>query len=396
MTETSGAGPEAPTAEAPAEPNAGPPPPRRSLSDLSGLRRSRYDRKIAGVAGGLGRYLDLDPTLIRVLLVVLALFGGAGVILYAAAWLLVPEEETEETVVSTNESLRTALLIGALALAGLTVLSTGLTGDGFGWVAAIIAIVVAVLLTRDRSRTGPAVAPMPPGPSMAYTDVTQGAPPSPWGHPPTGYVVPPPPRRRKPGPVLFGLTLALIALGLGLLGLYDATGGAVTDAAYPALALALIGAMLVLGSFWGRPGGLILLGVIASLATLVAGATEPSFTGDRDQVYRPTSATQLEDSYFVPAGRLEVDLTDLSEVEALDGRTLRVGANVGEVVVIVPREATVDVDAAIEFGGAIDLPGRTTDGWDPSVTRTLTGTDSRARFDLDLDLRAGHIEVRQQ
>src|ERR671918_774010 len=46
------------------------------LRDYSGLRRSRTDRKIAGVAGGLGRHLNIDPTVLRVVFVVLSLFGG--------------------------------------------------------------------------------------------------------------------------------------------------------------------------------------------------------------------------------------------------------------------------------------------------------------------------------
>ena len=50
---------------------------------------------MAGVAGGLGRHLDVDPTILRVLFVVLVFFGGAGLLLYGALWLLVPEEGTE-------------------------------------------------------------------------------------------------------------------------------------------------------------------------------------------------------------------------------------------------------------------------------------------------------------
>lgn len=54
------------------------------------LYRSRKDRKLAGVAGGLAEYLNVDPTLIRVLFVILALFGGTGVVLYLAMWIIVP------------------------------------------------------------------------------------------------------------------------------------------------------------------------------------------------------------------------------------------------------------------------------------------------------------------
>lgn len=56
------------------------------------LHRSRKDRKLAGVCGGLGEYMNVDPTVIRVLFVVLAVLGGAGALIYLAMWLIVPEE----------------------------------------------------------------------------------------------------------------------------------------------------------------------------------------------------------------------------------------------------------------------------------------------------------------
>src|SRR4051812_30401157 len=68
--------PEAPAAEAP----------RRLL-------RSTDDRVVAGVAGGLGRYIAIDPVIVRIALVVLTFFGGAGALLYLAAVLLVPSED---------------------------------------------------------------------------------------------------------------------------------------------------------------------------------------------------------------------------------------------------------------------------------------------------------------
>jgi phage shock protein C len=54
------------------------------------LYRSRTDRKLAGVCGGLAEYFGLDATFIRVLFIVLAVFGGAGLVLYVAMWIVVP------------------------------------------------------------------------------------------------------------------------------------------------------------------------------------------------------------------------------------------------------------------------------------------------------------------
>jgi phage shock protein C len=56
------------------------------------LYRSRTNRKLAGVCGGLAQYFNTDVTLIRVLFVVLALLGGPGLVIYLVMWILVPEE----------------------------------------------------------------------------------------------------------------------------------------------------------------------------------------------------------------------------------------------------------------------------------------------------------------
>ncbi len=56
------------------------------------LYRSRKDRKLAGVCGGLGAYLDVDPVIFRVLLLVSCFFGGVGFLAYLIAWMVVPLE----------------------------------------------------------------------------------------------------------------------------------------------------------------------------------------------------------------------------------------------------------------------------------------------------------------
>ena len=56
------------------------------------LYRSRKDHKLAGVCGGLGEYTGLDPNVVRVLFIVLAVLGGAGLIIYLAMWIIVPQE----------------------------------------------------------------------------------------------------------------------------------------------------------------------------------------------------------------------------------------------------------------------------------------------------------------
>ena len=62
------------------------------------LRRSGDDRMLAGVAGGIARYLNADVTLVRVIIAALVLFTGAGAALYIAAWLLIPEDGDDESI----------------------------------------------------------------------------------------------------------------------------------------------------------------------------------------------------------------------------------------------------------------------------------------------------------
>jgi phage shock protein C len=55
------------------------------------LALSRTDKKIAGVCGGFAEYLDMDPTLVRLIWVIMALFVGWGVVGYLVAWIVMPE-----------------------------------------------------------------------------------------------------------------------------------------------------------------------------------------------------------------------------------------------------------------------------------------------------------------
>src|SRR3954467_1462862 len=80
--------PDPPPLPPPEPPETPPPPTPRRL-----LRTSSDKRMLAGVAGGLGRPFDPAPGLARVAFVVLALFGGSGVALYAILWLILPSEE---------------------------------------------------------------------------------------------------------------------------------------------------------------------------------------------------------------------------------------------------------------------------------------------------------------
>jgi phage shock protein PspC (stress-responsive transcriptional regulator) len=78
----------------------GPPsgPAHEGTGSSDHLVRLRSGRMLAGVAAGLAEWFDVDPTLVRVAFVALALLGGVAVPIYLAAWLLIPEEGTDVSV----------------------------------------------------------------------------------------------------------------------------------------------------------------------------------------------------------------------------------------------------------------------------------------------------------
>jgi phage shock protein PspC (stress-responsive transcriptional regulator) len=62
------------------------------------LRRCADDRMLVGVASGIARYLDADVTLVRVIIAALVLLNGVGLVLYVAAWLLIPEDGEDQSL----------------------------------------------------------------------------------------------------------------------------------------------------------------------------------------------------------------------------------------------------------------------------------------------------------
>ena len=79
---------------------------------------------IAGVCGGLGRYLGVDPVLLRVAFVVLTIAGGSGILIYAVAWIAIPEEKPEEAVGAIQPTASTTgrILVGTALIALGTIL----------------------------------------------------------------------------------------------------------------------------------------------------------------------------------------------------------------------------------------------------------------------------------
>jgi phage shock protein C len=87
-------------ADSPASNPADPNPQAASDTRPQSLCRPASDRMLAGVAAGIARYLDVDVTIVRIVIAVLTLAGGAGVSLYIAGWLLIPQEGSSESLAS--------------------------------------------------------------------------------------------------------------------------------------------------------------------------------------------------------------------------------------------------------------------------------------------------------
>jgi phage shock protein PspC (stress-responsive transcriptional regulator) len=376
-----------------------------NLRDYQQLRRSVTDRKIAGVAGGLGRHLNIDPTILRVAFVVLSLFGGAGVVLYVVAWLIVPEEGHVAGAIETNGRTRNVLLLIGGIVAASIVVANSWGGFGFPWPLAVIALIAfAILMNRDRSMnsqnnpppdgsTSGDTATMVVSQTPAGDDATQ--PPAPPWMPQTQQAYQPPLPKPDRGPRLFGFTLALVAVALGSLGLYDVAGGHVVDAAYPALALAVVGGMLVVGALAGRAGGLIFLGLVAIVALVATSIGNPRFSGDRRIHETPLTAAAVKSSYFVPAGRIYLDLSKVRDLDQLDGRTIHMRANAGELIVVLPPDSSAHVTADVVGAGDASIPDRHVDGFNVHLDDEITSGLDAPHLNLNLDLTFGDIEVRQ-
>ena len=136
-----------PTPDRPRRP--GPRVSRDDVRDLARLRRSRGDRKIAGVGAGLARHLDVDPLITRVVLVVLVFFGGAGVLLYAAVWLSCRSRDRRGRRSASTTAAAPSRSPWSVRCSGLALVGDTLGGWGLPWpVFAAAAVVLVVLMVR--------------------------------------------------------------------------------------------------------------------------------------------------------------------------------------------------------------------------------------------------------
>lgn len=75
------------------------------ISSMKKLYRSETNRRIAGVCGGIGEYFNVDPTIVRIVFLLLLLPGGVpGILLYLLLWLLIPNEKEATRTKLSNDS----------------------------------------------------------------------------------------------------------------------------------------------------------------------------------------------------------------------------------------------------------------------------------------------------
>lgn len=357
------------------------PRPADPARDLARLRRttaeSPYGRHIAGVAGGLARHFDIDPLVVRIALVVAMMFG-VGVFVYAAVWLLVPEDGQDHAAIHLDARTRTVVLWATAAVAAVWLVGLPFgTHDWFPWPLVVIGIVIALVTNRRERRrawTSPRTTVADPGTDTSSIDVAT-------------------PRPRRHGPVWFGFALATIAFGEGILGLMAAAGHHPSLGAYPALALGVTGAYLVLGAFWGRAGGLIALGIVAAFATVVG--TAGNGVGQSKTVdVTPTSAVAVMGSYSLGTGSLTVDLTQVHDQKALDGRVLDLNATFGRIRVIIPAGTGVIFHATVRGAGSIQTWDDEHDGPRATYDHHFPASPGHPTITVDASIRFGAIQLR--
>lgn len=368
-----------------ADPPPPPPPPVRRLV------RHDEDRVVAGVAGGLAAYLGVDPVLVRVGFVLLAVLGGAGVLLYVALWVLAPRGVPGRPVVAPNDRgapfwVAVALLVlaGLLAVDGLR--------DG-GLLLALVLVGAGVALWRRDEVASPsfAVAGTTSGHDVPHgtTATVRTAQQVDWTPPPV------PERPRSPvGGVTVGLTLLVVA-GLvtsNIVGATDLGAGTVT-----AVAVVLLGVGILVGAFVGRARWLavpavVLLPVMAvGAVSSIDGLSLPTSGGVGERAIAAVAPDDLRPRYELFAGELVLDLADLD----LDGEDLDVAGRVtlGELRVVVPDDVTVEVVARARAGAILVLGDEVASGGDLSRRLTIDGPEGADVLHLDLEVVFGEIVV---
>jgi phage shock protein PspC (stress-responsive transcriptional regulator) len=324
------------------------PQPRRLL-------RSSSDRVIGGVCGGLGRYFNVDPTIFRIGAVVLTFIGGAGLLAYLAALLLIPSDDSPAAAGAPAGRNRWLAIVGVIVL--LCVTWPFLLGGGLLLAAILVpfALLVAAGVLVWWFVSGE-------GPGADAGDIAKRA-----------------------------------ALGIGILALCGliAIGGAWAAAAggetVVAITVIAAGVAILIGAFVRPVRWLVLPAVtlaISAGAVSAAGIDLDGGVGERD--YRPASVADMRDTYELGMGELVVDLrqTDLPSGDVPVGIDL----GIGEARLIVPEEVCVATDARVGIG-EVRTFDRHNEGVDVDVEDLPDASADTTRLLVKADVGVGSLRI---
>jgi phage shock protein PspC (stress-responsive transcriptional regulator) len=338
------------THEQPTQPTA--PTPRR-------LTRSRNDRVVGGVCGGLGSYFNVDPLFFRIGAVALAFVGGAGLLLYLAALALVPSEDQPVSAGEPGAQRNRGLVIVAIVV-GLIVVSPFLLGGGL--LLAGIGIPLAVLV----------------GTGVLVWWLVSGEGPS--GD--AGEVA----RRAA-----LGVGVLIVCFFIAILGGFAAAAGP----GWLVPAFVLLAGVAIAGAAFTKPlRWLVLPAVTLALSggfVAAAGIDVDGGIGDRE--YRPASSADLHDHYQLGIGQLVIDLrnTDLPAGDV----PLKVDVGIGEARVIVPDDVCVVADTEVGMGN-VRFFGSDHGGVDVDYEDAPHSSAGTTRLLLKGNVGVGQLNVRDR
>jgi phage shock protein PspC (stress-responsive transcriptional regulator) len=343
-------------------------------------------------------------------MVVLSFFGGAGVIVYIACWLLMPEDDREsslaERAIARGGSNPWPVLVLAGVLGLVAVLSAGWVVDDRGLLLIALFVIAAILLSRRETevRTGFPPAPTPPVAPASFAapaDTSWSAPADTSWSTPTGATAPLPPLAPADPPaprsLLGRLTFCLVLLALGALATADLSGADIRAAAYPALVVAGAGLGLLVGSRYGRGRWLIALGVLGALAlppAVFADAYRGDWVDQNKQAITPTDVAGIAPEYSYRGGVVRLDLSGVNFTD--QAVTTRIELGVGDTELIVP--ANVDVITDVDLGiGEAEVFGSEHNGLGVSERGRDDGADGPGGGTLTVEIEQGigHVEVRR-
>ena len=393
----------------PPDPPEGPPPP--PAPPARPLLRRDHDKRIAGVAGGVADYLGLDATVVRAAFVVLLFFGGTGLPLYLVGWAVLPSPSRPQSHAEVWFGRGNRGTVAVVALVAVLLIAVGNDhpgSDGVLWGLALVFIGWVLFRADRRITAGVAGAPTaggvgaPPGHSTWHgrggTDPTVVGPPVASMPPPDAlprHVPPPrPPRDRS---MLGRITIGAGLTVLGAAALLDQIRAVPVDPAqYAGLALTVTGLGLVVGAWVGRAYRLIPIGLLLVPILLLTSIDPlPLDSGVGQLGYAPQDLDEVEESYSLGIGQMDLDLSSVTFTEAPTTVTISVG--VGDTTVIVPDEATVSLSGQMR-AGEMRLFELVTVGRpfvDP-IGVTDEGKKGGGRLQLEINNGVGQLTVRRE